>query len=87
MELLSSTNLGVEYLLFAIDVFTKYVWIKPLKNKTSKTVNYGFNEIVIESKCQSNILWVDLVREFHNNLMEKRLNDNNVLRYSTHNEG
>ena len=56
MELLSSKNLGVEYLLCVIDVFTKYVLIKPLKNKTSKTVNYGFNEIVIESKCQPYII-------------------------------
>ena len=30
---LSSFNLGVKYLLCGIDVFTKYAWIKALKEK------------------------------------------------------
>ena len=36
MELLSSKNLGVKYLLCVIDIFTKYVWVKPLKIKHLK---------------------------------------------------
>ena len=30
---LSSTNRNVKYLLCVIDVFTKCVWVKPLKDK------------------------------------------------------
>ena len=33
MKSLSSKNQSVKYLFCAIDVFTKYAWIKPLKNK------------------------------------------------------
>ena len=33
MKSLSSKNQKVKYLFCAIDVFTKYAWIKPLKNK------------------------------------------------------
>ena len=33
MESLSSENRSVKYILCVIDVFTKYAWVKPLKNK------------------------------------------------------
>ena len=46
MESLSSNNKNVKYLLCAIDVFTKYAWVKPLKYKKGKTVLYAFIEIV-----------------------------------------
>ena len=32
MESLSSKNKNVKYLLCVVDVFTKYVWVKPLKD-------------------------------------------------------
>ena len=31
MESLSSKNKNVKYLSFVIDVFTRYAWVKPLK--------------------------------------------------------
>ena len=46
MESLSSKNKNAKYLLFVIDVFTKYAWVKPLKNKKVKTVLNAFIEIV-----------------------------------------
>ena len=36
MESLSSKNKNVKYLLCVIDVFTKYTWVKPLKDKKVK---------------------------------------------------
>ena len=42
-----------------IDVFTKYVWVEPLKDKTSKTVFNAFIEIVNEFNHKPNKLWVD----------------------------
>ena len=42
MESLSSKNRGVKCLFCVIYVFTKYAWIKTLKNKKSKTVLHGF---------------------------------------------
>ena len=38
MRSLSSKNKNVRYLLCVIDVFTKYVWVKPLKDEKGKTV-------------------------------------------------
>ena len=57
---LSSKNRGVKkYLLFGIDVFLKYSWLKLLKDKKAKTVLNGFSEIINKSKSKSNKLWVD----------------------------
>ena len=59
MESLSSRNKTVKYLLCVIDVFTKYGWVKPLKDKKSITVLDDFIEIVNEYNCKRNISWVD----------------------------
>ena len=72
--------------LCVIDVFIKYVWVKPLKDKKGKTVLNTFISIVSESNHKPNKLWVDQGREFYNKLIQEWL-DNNILRYSTHNEG
>ena len=69
-----------------IDIFTKYGWVKPLKDKKAKTVLYGFIKIVNESNCKPNKLWVDHAIEFYNCPMQKWL-DNNILMYFTYKEG
>ena len=46
MESLVSTNKNDKYLLCVPDVFTKYVWLKTLKDKKGKTVVNAFIEIV-----------------------------------------
>jgi hypothetical protein len=35
---ISDENDGIKYLLFVIDIFSKYLWVEPLKNKTAKDV-------------------------------------------------
>ena len=84
---LSSKNKNVKYLLCVIDVFTKYAWVKPLKDKKGKTVLNTFIEIVNESNCKPNKLWVDQGREFYNKLMQEWLGSNDILMYSTLSEG
>ena len=42
-----------------IDVFTKYAWIKPLKDKKGKTVLNAFIKIVNESNRKPDKLQVD----------------------------
>jgi hypothetical protein len=38
MQPLSKDNDGIKCLLVAIDVFSRYAWVEPLKNKTAKQV-------------------------------------------------
>ena len=56
---MSSKKKKVKYLLCAIDVLTKYAWVKPLKDKKGKTVLKAFIEIANESNSKPNKLWVD----------------------------
>ena len=58
-----------------------------MKDKNAKTVLRGFVEIVNKSYSKPNKLWVDQSAEFHNSLIQNRLDDNDILMYLTHNEG
>ena len=86
MESLSTKNRSVKYFLCVIDVFTRYAWIKSLKEKKGKTVLNAFIKIVNESNRKPNKLWVDQGREFYNKLMQEWLDNNDILLYLTHNE-
>ena len=76
---LSSKNKNVKYLLCVIDVFNKYAWVKPVKDKKSKTVLNAFIEIVNESNCKPRKLRFDQGREFYNKLMQEWSNNNDIL--------
>ena len=74
-------------MLCVIDVFTNYVCVKSLKYKKAKKFFRGFIKIVNESKRKPNKLRVYQEKEFYNSYMQKWLDDNGILMYSTHNEG
>ena len=56
MWLIFSKNCGVNYLLCVTNVFTKYAWVKPLKDNKAKTVIHCFIEIKNELKRKPNNL-------------------------------
>ena len=43
-------NDGVNYLLVVIDVFSKYVWVRPMKNKTARSLLEAFDSILSEGR-------------------------------------
>ena len=59
MKSLSSKNKNVKYLLCAIDVCTKYAWVKSLKDKKGKAALSAVIAIVNESNRKPNKVWVD----------------------------
>ena len=69
MESLSAKNKSFKYLLYVIDVLTKYAQVKCLKDKKGKTALNVFIEIVNDSNRKPNKLWGDQGREFYNKLM------------------
>ena len=46
MQLLSKFNEGFKFLLCVIDIFTKYVWVIPLKDKKGISIVNGFQKIL-----------------------------------------
>ena len=87
MQLLSRQNKGIKYLLCVIDLFSKYVFVVPLKDKKGTSVVKGFKKIVNESGRQPNKIWVDQVSEFYNKVFKNWLKDEGIEMYSTYNEG
>ena len=82
MKAFSKSNRGVRYLLIVINVFSKYSWMLPLKDKTGKSVADAFKEIFEKSKRKPEKLWTDKCREFYNNHVKEL----DVQLYSTENE-
>ena len=50
MQQLKSYNHGFRYILNVIDVFSKFVWSVPIKDKTGKTITNAFQSIVKTSR-------------------------------------
>ena len=86
MESLSKYNKGIKYLLCEIDLFAKYTWVVPLKDKRGTSIVNAFQKIVSEGR-KPNKIWVDQGSEFYNNLFKRFLKINNIEMYSTYNEG
>ena len=49
MQLLSKYNKGIKYLLFAIDLFSKYAWVGPLKDKRGISIVNAFQKVKKQS--------------------------------------
>ena len=79
MQAFSKDNNGLKYLLTVIDIFSKSVWIFPLKRKTGQEVANAVSRILKERGPSK--MWVDKVREFSNKNVQKL-----VELYSTENE-
>ena len=87
MQLIIKYNKGIRYLLCAINLFGKYAFVVPLKDKKGTTVVNAFQSILDNSKRKPNKIRVDQGSEFYSKFFKKWLKDNNIEMYSTHNEG
>jgi len=79
MQAFSKYNKGVKYLLTVVDIFSKYGWMIPLKNKTGTEVAGALQMVFKERKPEK--LWVDKGKEFYNKHVQQL-----VELYSTENE-
>lgn len=79
MSSLSKYNKGIKFLLAVIDIFSKYGWLIPLKDKKGETVAKAFKTIFMERKPEK--IWVDKGKEFYNKHVQ-----NLIELYSTENE-
>ena len=85
MESLSKYNKGMKYLSSTIDIFSKYAWVVPLKDKRGLTIVNAFPKIISKGR-KPNKIWVDQGGAFYNNLFKRFLKINNVEMYSVNNE-
>ena len=87
MQLMSKNKKGFHFLLFIIQIFNKYAWVAPLEDKKGITIINAFQKVLNESNQKPSKIWVDKGSEFYNRSMKSWLQDNDIKKYSTHNEG
>ena len=69
MQLTSNFNKRIRFLLCAIDIFRKYTWVVPLKDKIGITITNALQKVLKESNRKPNKIWVDKGSEFNNRSM------------------
>ena len=52
MQLVSKFDKGIRFLLCFIDIFSKYAWVVPLKNKKGITTTNTFQRVLEESNSK-----------------------------------
>ena len=65
-----------------IDIFSKYAWVIPLKDKKGVSIVNAFQKILKESNRKPNKIWVDKGSEFYYNFFKKWLKDNDTEMYT-----
>ena len=87
MQLISKYNKGIKFLLCVIDIFSKYAWVVPLKDKKGITIANAFQSILNNLERKPSTIWVDQGSEFYSKSFKIWLEDNNIKMHSTYNEG
>ena len=65
-------------------MYSKYAFVILLKDKKGISILNAFDKIIKQYNRKPNKIWVDQGREFYNNVF---LSDNDIIKYSTYNEG
>ena len=86
MQSLSKFNKGFRCLLCAIDLFSKYGWVIPIKDKKSTSIVNTFQKIISKGQRKPNKIWVVQDSEFYNQSFKDFLKISNIEMYSTFNE-
>ena len=61
-----------------IDIFSKYVWVVPLKEEKGITIVNAFLKTLNDSKRKPNKIWVDKGSEFYDRSMKSWLEKNST---------
>ena len=69
MQSLRKYNKGNNNLLCVIDLFSKYVWVVPVKDKKGTSIVNAFQKIISEGTIPNKIL-VNQGSEFYNNFFK-----------------
>lgn len=82
----AKVNDGHNYILVIIDVFSRFLWTKALKNKTMTEVKEAMGVIINEAGQSAQRLRTDGGREFTGKVMTNFYQQKNIHHYVAHNE-
>ena len=86
MQLINKYNKVFRFLLCAIDIFSKYARVVPLKDKNGITITNAFQKFFDGYNRKPNKIWIDKGSEFYNRSMKSWFQDNGIEMHSSHNE-
>jgi co-chaperonin GroES (HSP10) len=86
MDSWAEYNDGYKFILCIIDVFSKFAWCVPLKNKTAKSTLDAVIDVVLKSERLPEKIWVDKGSEFYNKDFKNWAKQNGIVMYSTYGE-
>ena len=81
----SNANDGYRYLLFVIDVFSRYLWVEPIKNKADRSIVEAFRDIFARGR-KPRCLRTDRGKEFRGNILEDYFKSINVKHFVLYNQ-
>ena len=71
MQLKNKYNKGIRYLLCVIDLFIKYAWVVPLKDRKGIIIVNAVQSILDSLKRKPNETWIDQGSEFYNSFYNR----------------
>ncbi len=84
---LAQFNGNKKYLFNVIDVFSKYAFSVPVPDKTGTSMTDALKRVITSTERKPNKIWTDHGAEFFNKKFEQFLEQNNIKKYVTGNEG
>ena len=71
MQFIRKFNKWFTFLLCVIDIFSKYSWVVPLKDKNGASIVNAFQKILDDLNRKPNKIWVDKGSEFYKSSFKK----------------
>ena len=81
VALLKEQNNGYTFILTVIDIFSRYAWARPLRNKSGKEVAAAFKDIFEEGRIPKRIQ-TDQGKEFENREVRKLFHEHDIELFS-----
>lgn len=82
---LSEHNDGIKFLLVIVDVFSRFLWIRPLKDRKGKSVIEAFKDVLVGPRRPRTIR-TDKGSEFYNRFLQQYLKDQGIKIFYALNE-
>ena len=86
MANIADHNEGNRFLLIVIDVFSKYLWVQPIPNKSHGSIIKAFEPIFQQTTKRPRTLRTDNGTEFKNRWVKQFLKKECIHAYTTKNE-
>ena len=78
-------NDGYKYLLVVIDIFSRYGWVEPLKDKTANEIVKAFDKVLQEGRIPKR-LRSDSAKDFTSEKFQKYVKSKKITHFVTHTE-